>query len=150
LHWINSQKREAVAAAAVKTSAPIPKKAPALLRADDGEPVELFFILPTNFEQAALRGRVMLVIEAKWGGGRCPLNALPRGRAFAFSERDNAILDALEKLAGGDAPAVLQLEIKDFVALLPALVEHPNITLGKSTEVSVTKNPLAVPLRATL
>ncbi len=96
LHWINSQKREVVATAGTKaTSAPIPKKAPSLLRADNGEPVELFFILPPNFEQAALRGRVMLVIEAKWSGGRCPLNALPRGRAFAFSESDNAILDAL-------------------------------------------------------
>ena len=119
------------------------KKVPSLLRAENGEPVELFFILPPNFEQAALRGRVMLVIEAKWSGGRCPLNALPRGRAFAFSERDNAILDALEKLAGGDAPAVLQLENKEFVALLPAMVEHPNITLGKSAEVSVTGDPFA-------
>src|SRR5215471_14200942 len=54
LHWINAQKREAVATAATKaTSAPIPKKAPSLLRADNGEPVELFFILPPNFEQAA-------------------------------------------------------------------------------------------------
>src|SRR4051812_19201307 len=110
LHWINSQKREAAATAATRiAAAPITKKEPSLLRGDNGEPVELFFILPPNFEQAALRGRVMLVIEAKWSGGRCPLNALPRGRVFAFSERDHAILDALEKLAGGEAPAVLQL-----------------------------------------
>jgi len=152
LHWLNAQKRQAVAAAAATTKgAPTQaKQSPSLLRADDGEPVELFFILPPNFEQAILRGRVMLVIEAKWAGGRCPLNALPRGRAFAFSERDNAILDALEKWTGGETPAVLQLETKDFASLLPTLTEHPNITLGKSSEVAVTRTPFAVPLRATL
>jgi superfamily II DNA or RNA helicase len=154
LHWINSQKLEAAATAAAAatktTSAPMAKKSPSLLRADDGEPVELFFILPPNFDQAVLRGRLMLVIEAKWSGGRCPLNALPRGRTYAFSEQDNAVLDALEKLAGGEAPAVLQLEITDFAALLPALAGHSNITLGKSTEVNVTRKPFALPLRAAL
>jgi superfamily II DNA or RNA helicase len=154
LHWLEARKGQPAAPlAATKSesaSSGVAKKAPSLLRAGHGEPAELFFILPPNFEQAAFRGRVMLVIEARWSGGRTPLNALPRGRAFAFSEQDSAILDALEQLAGGEAPAVLQLEIKDFATLLPALSEHPNITLGKSTEVTVTKTPFAVSLRATL
>jgi superfamily II DNA or RNA helicase len=42
------------------------------------------------------------------------------------------------------------METKDFAALLPVLAEHPNITLGKSNEVTVTKTPLKLPLRATL
>jgi len=146
LHWLNAQKQES-ATAATKIPA---KKTPALLRADDGEPVELFFILPPNFDQAAARGRVMLVIEAKWGGGRCPLNALPKGRTFAFSAADNAVLDAMEKWTDGETPAVLQLETKDFATLLPALAEHPHITLGKSTEVTITKTPFSLPMRATL
>ncbi len=147
LHWLNAQKKEAVAPAATKIAA---KKNPSLVRAADGEPAELFFILPPNFDQAAARGRIMLVIEAKWGGGRGPLNALPKGRPFAFSAQDNLILDAMEKWTEGETPALLQLETKDFATLLPVLAEHPNITLGKSTEVTVTNKPFALPLRATL
>ena len=115
-----------------------------------GEPAELFIILPPNFDQALVRGKVMLVFEAKWSGGRCPLNALPKGRSFAFSPHDNAIIEQIESLTNGETPALLQMEVKDFAALLPALAEHPNITLGKSSEVTVTKTPLKLPLRATL
>ncbi|HSU57164.1 MAG TPA: SNF2-related protein, partial [Candidatus Dormibacteraeota bacterium] len=151
LHWLDGKRGETNSVASARTkTASAPPKAASLLRAADGEPVELFFILPPNFEQAALRGRVMLVIEGKWSGGRSPLNALPRGRAFAFSEKDSAILDALEKWTGGETPGVLQLEANDFASLLPALAEHPNVTLGKTTEVTITKTPYALPLRATL
>ena len=109
-----------------------------------GEPAELFIILPPNFEQAIARGKVMLVLEAKWSGGRCPLNALPRDRAFAFPPADAAIIDKLEILARGETPAILQLETKDFAALLPALAEHPNVTLGKTSAVTVTTNAAAI------
>src|SRR6185312_3937305 len=131
LHWLDSQKNEAGATAEGRKTAP--EKPPSLLRAAGGEPADLFFILPPNFDQAAARGRVMLVIEVKWGGGRCPLNALPKGRPFTFSAHDNAILDAMEKWTDGETPAVLQLETKNFAALLPTLAGHPNITLGKSS-----------------
>jgi superfamily II DNA or RNA helicase len=110
----------------------------------------LFFILPPNFDQAAARGRIMLVIEAKWSAGRCPLNALPKGRRFTFSQQDNAVLDGLEELTCGETPAILQLETKDFTALLPTLAGHPGIALGKSNQVSVSKNAFTPPLRATL
>jgi len=57
LHWLNSQKKEAAATAAVATAAKIAaKKGPSLLRATDGEPAALFFILKPNFDQAAARG----------------------------------------------------------------------------------------------
>src|SRR6185437_4201134 len=78
------------------------------------------------------------------------LNALPKGRPFAFSEQDNAILDAMEKWTDGETPAVLQLETKDFASLLPALTGHPNITLGKSSEVTVSDKAFALSLRAIL
>ena len=155
LHWLNAQKAEApptpaAIRGATSNAKPVARKTTTLLRADSGEPAELFLILPPNFDQAAARGRVMLVLEAKWGGGRCPLNALPKGRAFAFSAPDNAALDAFEKFTDGETPAILQLDTKDFAALLPALVGHPNLTLGKTTEVIVTKTPMALPLRAML
>lgn len=155
LHWLESQKpqAEAPAPAAPATgnaARAVPRRTPALSRASNGEPAELFLILPPNFEQAAARGRIMLVLEAVWEGGRCPLNALPKQRPFAFSAQDNAVLDALEALTNGETPALVQLELKAFAALLPLLVEHPNLTLGKGPEVVVSKTPLALPLRATL
>ena len=155
LHWLRSLKGEAapspgrVRSVASAQPAP-PRKTSGLLREPSGEPAELFIILPPNFEQAATRGKVMLVLEAKWSGGRCPLNALPKLRLFAFSEQDSKLIDEIEAIANGETPAMLQIETKDFVSLLPALVDHPNVMLGKSSAVTVTKTPLKLPLRATL
>ena len=155
LHWIRSQKGEIAPAPARARSvasvpAPASRKASGLLRDADGEPAELFVILTPNFEQAATRGKVVLVLEAKWGGGRCPLNALPKLRPFAFSEQDSKLIEQLETLSNGETPAMIQIETKDFAALLPLLAEHPNVTLGKSSDVTVTRTPLKLPLRATL
>src|ERR1019366_5595950 len=155
LHWLKAQKPESsstptrVAVGGVQTRMPA-KSTPTLQRKVIGEPAELFIILPPNVDQAIARGKVMLVFEAKWSGGRCPLSALPKRRSFAFSPQDNAIIEQLETLTNGETPALLQMETKDFAALLPALAEHPNITLGKANEVTVTKTPLKLPLRATL
>ena len=155
LHWLKAKQQETNPATARPAvgggQITIPaKRAAALQRDVAGEAAELFIILPPNVDQAIARGKVMLVFEAKWNGGRCPLSALPKGRSFAFSQQDNAIIDRLEALTNGETPALLQMETKDFAALLPALAEHPNITLGKSNEVTVTKAPLKLPLRATL
>jgi superfamily II DNA or RNA helicase len=121
-----------------------------LLRHTDGEPAEVFVILPPNFEQAIARGKVMLVLEAQWSGGRCPLNALPKLRPFAFSEQNSKLIEQLEAIANGETPATLQLETKDFVSLLPTLADHPHVTLGRSSAVTITRAPLKVSLRATL
>jgi len=155
LHWLKSQKPETSPAPSRPTAGGVPAKVPirktsTLQRNPAGEPAELFIILPPNLDQAIARGKVMLVFEAKWNGGRCPLNALPKGRSYAFSSHDNAIIEQLETLTNGETPALLQLETKDFAALLPALAEHPNITLGKTANVTVSKDPLKLPLRAVL
>jgi superfamily II DNA or RNA helicase len=148
LHWLKAQK---TAPAPARPSPVLPaKKTSTLLREADGEPAELFIIFPPNFDQTLARGKVMLVLEAKWGGGRCPLNALPKGRPFAFPPQDNAIIEQLETLTNGETPALLQMETKDFAALIPLLVEHENITLGKASAVSITRTPFKLPLRATL
>jgi len=157
LHWLKAQKAENEPAsppsrsAGMAASPKIPaKKIPDLRRADGGEPAELFLILPPNFEQAIARGKIMLVFEAKWSGGRGPLNTLPRGRAFAFSAADNAIITHVETLTNGETPAILQMDAKDFAALLPLLAGWENLTLGKSQNVVIAKTPLSLPLRATL
>ena len=155
LHWLEAQRSPAESnsppAPASRAGDPSGKpKASSLARSDSGEPAELLLILPPNFEQTIARGKVMLVLEAKWAGGRCPLNALPKGRAYSFNAADEAVLDRLEALGGGETPAVLQLDAKQFAELLPFLVGHSNISLGKKTEVSVLNDPFVPPLRATL
>jgi superfamily II DNA or RNA helicase len=152
LHWLDRQKAEAAGDSrkTPTTTSSTTRKASSLIRSETGEPAELFLILPPNFDQAVARGKFMLVLEAKWNGGRCPLNALPKGHAFAFSVQDNAIIEQLETLTNGETPAILQMDAKDFAVLLPTLADHPNITLGKSSAVSITKTPLQLPLRATL
>lgn len=106
-----------------------------------GEAAEIHVILPPNLTQAVERGRVMLCFEGQWRGGRSPLNALPRGKAFAFTTQDNALLDRIELVAGGDTPAMMMIGTRDFAELLPLLADHPRITMGKSTAVTVTKAP---------
>ena len=155
LHWLEAQK-PAAAAKLTRSIASVPsspgplRKSSALQRAVTGEPAELFLILPPNLEQAIARGKVMVVFEVKWSGGRCPLNALPKGCAFAFSAQDDMIIERIEALADGETPALLQLDAKDFAALLPLLVAHENITLGKASVVTVTRTPFQLPLRAML
>jgi SNF2 family DNA or RNA helicase len=172
LHWIEAQKPKAVGANlknepsdgrachSVRAEAgqtrdgahgvTRPTKASSLQRAATGEPAELFLILPPNFEQAIARGKVMVVLEAKWGGGRCPLNALPKGRTFAFSAQDDAIIGHIEELADGETPALVQLDAKNFATLLPLLAGHENITLGKASTVMVSRTPFQLPLCVTL
>jgi superfamily II DNA or RNA helicase len=156
LHWIKAQQPAAAAApsrsgaGSVSAQKPARGKTPSLQRDPSGEPAELFIILPPNFDQAAARGKFMLVLEARWSGGRVPLNALPKGRSFAFANQDSAIIDALEVLTNGETPAILQLETREFVSLLPKLAAHANLTLGKAAAVHVLKEPFALPLKAVL
>src|ERR1019366_3361164 len=75
LHWLKAQKPEADRApersgvGGAQTGIPAKKSSP-LQRDATGETAELFIILPPNIHQAIARGKVMLVFEAKWSGGR--------------------------------------------------------------------------------
>jgi len=159
LHWLASQSPPP-APSGLRPSQSAPARAPesavsrarasSLQRSAEGRPAELSIILPPNLDQALARGKTMLVLEAQWAGGRCPLNALPRNSAYAFPVRDEAIIERVESLAGGQTPAALQLPTQDLVALLPLLADHPRLSLGKATAVTVSRTPLTLPLRATL
>src|SRR6266850_3163495 len=117
LHWLKGQQpaatsgsaRGAVGSPAQAASA---KKRSTLVRAANGDAAELFVILPPNPDQALARGKLMLVFEVKWSGGRAPLNALPRERVFAFGAKDSAVIDRIEALANGETPAVMQIDTK--------------------------------------
>jgi superfamily II DNA or RNA helicase len=154
LHWLSSQQPAVVERAGSKIPASSKReqepKCSGIQRSASGEPAELFVVLPPNLEQALERGKVMLVVEAAWPGGRCPVNVLPRARAFRFSTQDSLLLDRLEALADGQAPSVLQLSAEQFAGMLPALVNHPNLSLGKKTALHVSNTPLVPKLSARL
>jgi SNF2 family DNA or RNA helicase len=154
LHWLKGQAQpiqSPVRTSAASSHGQTPAKKPsALQRGETGELAELFIILPPNLEQAISRGKIMLVLEAKWSGGRSPLSALSKGKTYHFSTQDNRVIDQLEEFTSGETPGVLQLTTIQFTSLLSSLVNHPNISLGKSQEVAVTKSPLSIALRGTL
>ncbi|HMJ92254.1 MAG TPA: SNF2-related protein [Candidatus Acidoferrum sp.] len=113
------------------------------------EPLELHIIVPPNFVDAAARGRVMVVIEGKWSRGRVPLNTLSREQPFQLSAEDERLLNRVEELAGEPA-GMLVITTREFVELLPALMNHPRITLGKGATVRVLAEPWMPALRAEL
>ena len=130
-----------------------PPKAPTLLRAppgQQGEPLELFLILPPNFAAAAARGKVMLYIEGKWRKGRSPLDALPLDTPFSLDASDAALLDALEEINHGGKPSMLLLESPTLTGILPRLAGHPRVTLGKSQSVEISHEAPELPVRAHL
>ena len=135
-----------------KVTAPVPQVT-RLRRAVAGEPgveaLELHVILPPNFADAAGRGKVMLVVEGTWSRGRVPLNALPKERPYQLSAEDEKLLSRIEQFAGEPA-GMLVLTTKEFAELLPALAEHPRVTLGKATSLRITREPWSPPLRARL
>jgi superfamily II DNA or RNA helicase len=115
-----------------------------------GETLELHLILPPNLVEAASRGRAMVCFEASWDGGRSPLNAVPRDTAFQLDERDAVLLDAVEALTGGEAPGMILLNPDQLTQLLPLMVGHPRVTVGKSQSINIAGDPVRVALRATL
>jgi superfamily II DNA or RNA helicase len=115
-----------------------------------GEPLILHIILPPNFAEAVTRGRTMLYLEGSWRSGRSPLNALPRETRFRLEAQDTALLDAIETLARGETPSMIQLDSDSLSRLLPLMVGHPHVTRGKSQPVEVLADPARLGIRATL
>src|SRR5262249_2158312 len=129
-----------------------PKSGLRLERASDsnGEPLEIFTILPPNLESALAKGKVMVCFEGKWSKGRSPLNAVPFSTRFIVSQQDSALLDKIEKLADGATPGMLLLSAGAFAGLLPTLRGHPRVTLGKAQSVTISSQPYQLPIELTL
>lgn len=121
-----------------------------LKRARDGVPAEIGIIFPPNFEQSIVKGKLTLYFEGQWQGNRAPLGSLPLNIPFLFSEPDLALLDTIEKLAGGNTPAMLMLNCKHLCEVFSKLIEHPRVTLGKSQKLSLSPDLWRVKLSACL
>jgi superfamily II DNA or RNA helicase len=148
-----AERQKPLPAAAAATTAPPPATAGKRLQragtVDDAEPLELHVILPPNFAAALAKGKVMVVIEAVWRRARTPLNALPLTTPFALPPEDAALLDVLEALAS-EPPGMVLLPAADFGRLLPRLVGHPRVTLGRNPPLTVAAAPLRLKIQATL
>ncbi|MFM7815747.1 MAG: hypothetical protein ACKPGI_02140, partial [Verrucomicrobiota bacterium] len=121
-----------------------------LRRTPGGEPLSLQILLPPNLFDAAQRGKVMVLFEGVWKRGRTPLNSLVAMGPFALDAADETALTAAEALTGGDTPGMCQLSTSDLCRLLPALVDHPRVTLGRNSPLHVSTPPALLPLAATL
>jgi superfamily II DNA or RNA helicase len=120
------------------------------LESGEGEPLEISVVLPPNLAEAISKGRIMLFAEGKWRKGRMPLAALPLDESFRVDAADGVLLDALEKINGGETPATLMLAPAQFASVLPALAGHPRVSLGKSQNLQVATDPLRLPVSAEL
>lgn len=166
LHCLNPAKPSAPGAAAtaspnVSSRPPVspptvsrPARTPDRLpRSHNGEPLTVHILLPPNLSETLARGpaaRISMVFEGVQRRGRSPLNALIKSGPFQLSAEDARLLDAAELLTGGDTPGMAQFSVSDLVQLLPAMVGHPRITLGRNQPVEVSNTPVSVPLAATL
>ena len=126
------------------------KSGPKLKRAENGEAVELFFILPPNLAPALEKGRVMLCVEAKWARGRGPINGLPLATTWKFSDEDLAPLEVLEEFTQGEPPGMVQITAVELAKVLERLNGHPRVTIGRNTEVEISAEPFRLKLKATL
>lgn len=117
-----------------------------LERSEAGQELAIQVILPPNLGDSFQKGRVMLVFEGKTSKGRVPLNTLVDSGPFRLSTADEALLTAAEGLAGGDTPGMVQLATRDFLDLLPVLVGHGGLTLGRQQPLVVASDSVVPPL----
>ncbi len=138
---------QATPAPAAATPAKPKVVAPALpeFSLEQGEPIELFVILPPNLAAAWEKGTVMAGLEARVGVKRMLLSALPKNGRYRGSESDLRIISAIRELAG-ELPGMAMLSRPQFAAFLPTLAGHPHTTLGKSTTFQINGEPLLPPL----
>jgi superfamily II DNA or RNA helicase len=138
--------RPAVAGPA-QTPAP-PRQLKPFLKLDGSETrIEAYFILPPTFLNSWDRNQVMFGCEVETGGKRVLASALSPELSFSCSEIDLRVLEGLRTYADGRLPGMLTLSRDQFLEVLALLVQHPRITLGRTTPVSVKPDGIKPRLR---
>ena len=124
---------------------------PQKLRRDPkGTELWIQVLFPPNLADALKREKVMLVFEGVTASGRAPLTQYVNRGTFALDEMDLRLLEAAELVLGGDSPGMVQLPVRDFVSLLPALCGHPRLTIGRGQAIQVLNSPAPLGLKADL
>ncbi|MBV8215957.1 MAG: SNF2 helicase associated domain-containing protein, partial [Verrucomicrobia bacterium] len=126
-----------VVTAPAQTPAP-PRQLKPVLKVDGGETsIEAYFILPPTFLNGWERNQVMIGCEVETGGKRVLASALSLERSYSCSEADLRALEGLRAFVDGRLPGMLTLSRDQFLDALALLVQHPRITLGRTTPVVV-------------
>ena len=124
-------------AAPAQTPAP-PREVKPVLKLDGTENrIEAYFILPPTFLNGWDRNQVMIGCEVETGGKRVLASALSNERSYSCAEMDFRALEGLRNYADGRLPGMLTLSRNQFLEVLGLLVQHPRLTLGRTTSVSV-------------
>ncbi len=124
-----------------------------LRRSETGEDLSVHVLFPPNFAEALAQGaaaRLSVVFEGVHARGRSPLSALTKSGPFRLSKEDARLLDAAERIAGGDTPGIAQFTPAQLGTLLPELVEHPRVMWGRNQALRITREALSLPLEARL
>ncbi len=115
-----------------------------------GEQLLLHVVLPPNFAAAVAKGKGMLFLEGEAGGKRQPLNTFSKLITYKCDVLDSTFLLLAEEMADGEVPAMLVLTTAQIVVLLPKLVGHPRITVGKQQKVEVSNKTWRTNVKAVL
>lgn len=103
-----------------------------------GLPLEVCVIIPPNFQPALARGKVMICFEGKWPGSRMPLDRISLTAAVQISTQDEKLLGWIEGVTGTEVASMVMVDETGFARLLEVLVDHPRVSLGRSTPCRVT------------
>jgi len=134
-------------AAPAQTPAP-PRQLKPVLKLDGTENrIEAYFILPPTFLNSWDRNQVMIGCEVDTDGKRVLASALSPERSYSCSEVDLRVLEGLRTYADGRLPGMLTLSRDQFLEGLELLVQHPRITLGRTTPVAVKADGIRPRLR---
>jgi superfamily II DNA or RNA helicase len=117
---------------------PAPRELKPLLRLDGADTrIIAYFILPPTFLNGWDRNQVMLGCEVEMDGKRVLASALSPDRAYSCSQDDLQALEGLRTYTEGRLPGMLTLSRDQFLEALGQLVQHPRITLGRTTALAV-------------
>jgi superfamily II DNA or RNA helicase len=134
-------------AAPTQTAAP-PRQLKPVLKLDGAQPrIEAYFILPPTFLNSWHRNQVMIGCEVETGGKRVLASALSPEGSYSCSEIDLRVLEGLRTYADGRLAGMLTLSRDQFLEVLALLVQHPRITIGRTTPVSVKPDGIKPQLR---
>jgi superfamily II DNA or RNA helicase len=129
-------------------SSSLPREVKPILNLDGpGTRILAYFILPPTFLNGWDRNQVMLGCEVESDGKRVLASALSPDRSYCCSEADLKALEGLRNLSGrsaakadhtdGRLPGMLTLSRDHFLEALGLLIQHPRITLGRTSPVTV-------------
>jgi superfamily II DNA or RNA helicase len=104
----------------------------------DAVPATLHVILPPNFAGAWQRGQIMIVVEAEASRNRTLISALPKKTTFAADDADLVLIEGVRAVPAIFEGGMATLSRDGFLRLLPALQNHPRVTFGKATRVTIS------------